>query len=308
MTTGTFTTAHLHVCPAGHAAPGRDWPVEMVVPDAAGLTPRCVQCQEPMVAAGSQLSGSWRLDECCRPTGPDGRWARHDSVPARCTSCYGTQFRPVCTICFITNCDDQAHDFCLDCDGTGKTTCPRCEGGGIVTIRARPAPCAECNGEGCGDCGGSGEASGEQEATCPRCEGREEIDCPGCGGSGKPSKRPPGAPAAPGDPASRQASPAPLPSPDSMAAGSLAEARRSAAAQAGWLSGVAEGSEQLENDLIAGGASADSATLGAVRAARESTAAAAQAWEQVGACLGRHEPGAAYASSGYAASTSFLRP
>jgi hypothetical protein len=44
-----------------------------------------------------------------------------------------------------------------------------------------------------------------------------------------------------------------------------------------------------------------------VRAARETTDAAAQAWQQVGACLARHEPGAAYAGSGYAASTSFLR-
>ena len=261
-----------------------------------------------MVAAGGQLSGSWRLDECCRPTGPDGRWARHDSVPARCTSCYGTQFRPVCTICFITNCDDQAHDFCLDCDGTGKTTCPRCEGGGIVTIHARPAPCAECNGEGCGDCEGSGEASGEQDATCPRCGGREEIECHGCGGSGKPSKRPAGPPAAPGEPAVPQASPAPASSPNRMTAGSLNEARRSAAAQAGRLSGIAEGSEHLENDLIAGGITAESGTLSAVRLARESTAAAAQAWQQVDARLGRHAPGTAYASSGHAASMSFLRP
>jgi hypothetical protein len=93
-----------------------------------------------------------------------------------------------------------------------------------------------------------------------------------------------------------------------VAANSLGEARRSAAAQADWLSGIAGGSEQLENDLIAGGITARSSTLQAVRAARESTAAAAQAWQQVNAGLGRHEPGAGYASTGYAASTSFLRP
>ena len=279
----------------------------MVVPDAAGLTPRCVQCQEPMVAAGGQLSGSWRLDECCRPTGPDGCWARHDSVPARCTSCYGTQFRPVCTICFITNCDDQAHDFCLDCDGTCKITCPRCEGGGIVTIHAGPARAPSATGKAAATAKDPAGLAGNRKPPAPGARAARKSSAPGAAAAGsRQSGR--GPPAAPGDPAARQASPGPLPSPDSMAARSLAEARRSAAAQAGWLSGIAEGSEQLENDLIAGVASADSATLGAVRAARESTAAAAQAWEQVGARLGRHAPGAAYASGGYAASMSFLRP
>ena len=93
-----------------------------------------------------------------------------------------------------------------------------------------------------------------------------------------------------GPPAAHAAA-APLPRPGSMAAGSLSEARRSAAAQAGWLSGIAEGSDQLENDLIAGGITAASGTLQAVRAARESTAAAARAWQQVDAYLGRQLPG-----------------
>jgi hypothetical protein len=298
-----YSSARNYLCPKGCRSRG----ASQIVPDGSGLAPVCMSCGAALVPSGGQLTGRWEVDQCgCVPP-PDG-WVGPPRDTRTCKWCGGTAQDVTCLICHAGGCDGK-HPYCLDCDGgSGKAYCPRCEGEGIVMMPARPVPCTECGAEGCGECGDTGEVIERQEARCPQCKGKEEIVCPGCGGSGKPAKRPPGQPPAPAaEPAAPPPAPDPLPSPGSMAAGSLDEAQRSAAAQATWLEDVTTGSEQLENDLIAGGITADHGTLSAVRRARESTAVAAQAWQQVGAGLARHAPGAAYASSGYAASTSFLR-
>lgn len=299
----TYTTARACRCASRCKDPadGRDW--YAVIPDGAGLSYPCPVCGQALVPYGRPLAGSWEIEPCgntesCR------RQAR------ACTSCYGTKQRVVCTICLVGNCNG-VHNFCLECDGTKEVTCPGCEGGGVVTLPGKKVRCPDCKGRGCGDCEETGVVDQDQEAECPKCGGRGNVKCPECNGTGKPGKQqiadtaarrrpaPAKAPAAP--PA------APGPAAPAMPGANIDEAHLTVASQAERLQAVAASSEQLENDLLAGGMQADNRTLSAVAAARLATATAAQAWASADASLNQHAQGAAYANSGIAASTTFLR-
>lgn len=288
MTTRTYETARRHVCPAGHKHPHHNRPLVAFVPDGSGLAPECVVCRAAMVPAGPELNGSWTLSACCTPAGPGGRWAGPPRDPRKCIWCFGTKLSVDCTICSASGCDG-VHDFCLECDGEKRVTCPGCEGDGVTDV------------------------DDEASDPCPACKGDGNVRCPACNGTGKPGRQQLAAAAAR---ARRGPEPAPATRPAATAQGSAApampgasigEAHRTVAGQAERLEAVATGSEQLENDLLAGGLEADDATLSKVRSAAHLTSSAAQAWRAVDAGLDGHAAGVAYAGSGIAAKTSFLQ-
>jgi len=132
----------------------------MIVPDRSGLRPHCTACHQPMTPAGDPLTGKWRLDECCFPSGPDGTWAGPPRDPAACSSCYGTRARAVCLACYAANCDGDHQGLCVTCDGTETQDCAACDGEGRVydefgdpagncgQCDAGRVPCAACGGTG----------------------------------------------------------------------------------------------------------------------------------------------------------------
>jgi hypothetical protein len=300
MTSVTYETATPHGCRFGHtyADHTRGDPkaaLQMIVPDGAGLTPGCVVCGEPLVPTGAERVGRWELIICCSP-GRDGKWWGPPRDPHRCISCFGTQKRAQCMICGITNCDG-VHNFCIDCDGEKRVTCTDCDGSGL----ADPAV-----------------DDPKDSPPCPTCNGKETVTCPACGGTGKPGKEQRDAAAALARRGAKPVSTAPAststarPSTSTGAAPAMPgrnidEAQDTVIAQAQRLEAVVTNSEQLENDLVAGGLGADDLTLSKVRGATELTASAAQAWRAVDTGLGGHATGVGYARSGIAAKTSFLQ-
>ena len=93
-----------------------------------------------MTPAGDPLTGKWRLDECCFPSGPDGTWAGPPRDPAACSSCYGTRARAVCLACYAANCDGEGQVY--DEFGDPAGDCDQCDAGRV--------PCAACGGTGRG--------------------------------------------------------------------------------------------------------------------------------------------------------------
>lgn len=112
----TYTRALRYACPDGHAGQ-HGMPLGTVVPDGLDLAPACTACRRPMTPAGGPLSGSWRVDDCCTPSGPDGRVARQAVI---------------CTGCLLPGCPGDHGDTCLACDGTRLLNCPACDGEGHV--------------------------------------------------------------------------------------------------------------------------------------------------------------------------------
>lgn len=146
MTGSTYYAARAWTCPAGHAGP-RGEPLRMIVPAGLGLAPACTTCRQPMTSVGELLEGSWRIDDCCTPAGPGGRWAGPPRDPAACTTCFGTRCRALCLACYATGCDGR-HDECLACDGTGTEDCPACEGEGL-TFGQHGEETGPCTAPGC---------------------------------------------------------------------------------------------------------------------------------------------------------------
>ena len=162
MTAATWTTARWHACPDGHGDPRTGGTARAVVPDGTGLTPRCTACRQPMIPADGALTGTWRLDECCVPADPGGRWYGPPRDPAACTRCYGTQRVAVCTTCLLPG-----------CPGTHAGSCQACDGEGTV-------PCATCDGQ-----GHVFDESGEDEGLCPDpCCVAGVVPCPACRSQG----------------------------------------------------------------------------------------------------------------------------
>ena len=127
----TYTRALLYACPDGHAGQ-HGTPLATVVPDGLGLAPACTACRRPMTPDGGPLSGNWRVDDCCTPSGPGGRWAGPPRDPAACTRCFGTRQAVICTVCLLPGCAGDHGDTCLACDGTRLLNCPACDGEGHV--------------------------------------------------------------------------------------------------------------------------------------------------------------------------------
>jgi hypothetical protein len=156
----TYTRARLYTCPDGHAGQHGS-PLRAVVPDGLHLAPACTACRQPMIPAGDPLKGTWRVDDCCVPAGPDGRWAGPPRDPAACTRCFGTRQAVICANCLLPGCH-AGHETCLACDGDGRLACETCDGDGHLYNQwgedeglcpssrcvAGRAPCEACNGTG----------------------------------------------------------------------------------------------------------------------------------------------------------------
>jgi hypothetical protein len=162
----TWTTARSYACPEGHADPRTRRPARMIVPDRSGLRPHCTACHQPMTPAGDPLTGKWRLDECCFPSGPDGTWAGPPRDPAACSSCYGTRARAVCLACYAANCDGDHQGLCVTCDGTKTQDCAACDGEGQVY-----------------------DEFGDPAGDCDQCDAGR-VPCAACGGTGRDGQRP----------------------------------------------------------------------------------------------------------------------
>jgi hypothetical protein len=169
MSTATYTRARLFACPDGHAGP-HGTPLRTIVPDGLDLAPACTVCRQPMTSASASASasadgvlrGNWRVDDCCVPAGPDGRWAGPPRDPAACTRCFGTRQAVICATCLLPGCLGDHGDTCLACDGTGRLDCQACDGEGHVYNKfsedeglcpdprcvAGRVPCADCDGAG----------------------------------------------------------------------------------------------------------------------------------------------------------------
>jgi hypothetical protein len=165
MTEPACTTAYAFTCPAGHAGRSGE-PLRMIVPAGLDLAPACPACRQPLARDGEPLEGRWRVDDCCTPAGPGGKWAGPPRDPARCASCFGTRRRATCLDCYATGCDGRHGDDCLACDATGTEDCPACEGDGTVPDDA---------GDPAGPC------------TAPGCDGGR-VPCRACGGTRKASQ------------------------------------------------------------------------------------------------------------------------
>lgn len=159
MTAATYSAARQYACPFGHVT-------GVVVPVGAGIDDRgCPVCGEPMITRGAPLTGSWKVEECCTPGGPDGKWYGPRKDASRCRKCCGTRRRAVCTVCRATNCDG-VHDDCLNCDGTGRVDCGACDGEGRLFDEndevAGPCPDSGCEDgrTACPECRGSGKPAG----------------------------------------------------------------------------------------------------------------------------------------------------
>jgi hypothetical protein len=164
MTAATWTMARWHACPDGHDDPKTGGPARAVVPDGTGLTPRCTACRQPMTPVDGALTGTWRLDECCVPADPSGRWYGPPRNPAVCSRCYGTQRVAICTTCLLPGCPGTHADVCQACDGEGTVPCETCDGEGHVF-----------------------DKSGEDEGLCPNPECvAGAVRCPECHGGGDP--------------------------------------------------------------------------------------------------------------------------
>lgn len=158
MTTATYTTAHAYACPAGHMEPAGG-PLRMIVPDGLEVAPACPACRRPLTRAVGPLEGAWRVDECCTPAGPGGRWAGPPRDPAACARCFGTRRHALCLACLAVNCDGDHGGQCVACDATGTENCPACQGEGRLYDRfggdagrcaagcaAGRVPCTACAG------------------------------------------------------------------------------------------------------------------------------------------------------------------
>lgn len=156
MTATTYTEARQYACPAGHVT-------GVITPERGGLA--CPACRQPMAPKGAPLKGSWELEECCTPGGPNGTWYGPRKDARKCRSCCGTQLRATCTVCLAGGCDG-LHPECLNCDGGGRVDCLGCDGEGrhYDEHDEVSGPCA-----------------------APGCE-EGRVACPECQGSGKPAK------------------------------------------------------------------------------------------------------------------------
>jgi hypothetical protein len=85
-----------------------------------------------MTPDGGPLRGNWRVDDCCTPSGPGGRWAGPPRDPAACTRCFGTRQAVICTGCLLPGCPGDHGDTCLACDGARLLNCQACDGEGHV--------------------------------------------------------------------------------------------------------------------------------------------------------------------------------
>lgn len=164
MTGVTHTRARLHACPDGCTGPGSGHRARTVVPDGSGLAPACTVCRQPMTPVGGPLTGQWRLEECCVPAGPGGRWYGPPRDPAACTRCHGTRKAVICTWCLLPG-----------CPGTHAGTCRECDGQGTV-------PCQTCDGE-----GHLHDSAGDDQGLCPSpsCTAGT-VPCPACSGTRRP--------------------------------------------------------------------------------------------------------------------------
>lgn len=154
--TAGYATAQRFVCPDGHTDPRyTKYPLEMIVPDGSGLTPACPQCRRPMTPAGPRLNGLWELCECCQ-----------SRDAATCTSCFGTNSRSQCGLCYLTNCPG-IHKQCLECDGSRRVDCPLCHGDAVLPL----------------------DPHSERTKRCPACR-KGRVTCPVCNGKGKPATAP----------------------------------------------------------------------------------------------------------------------
>jgi hypothetical protein len=95
--------------------------------------------------------------------------------------------------------------------------------------------------------------------------------------------------------------------PDSMEAPNIAAARDVVARAQRDALGVANNSEQLVNDMLAGGMGNDADTMAKVQAAQELSAQAAAAWDAAHTGLQGHAQGEEYANTGKAAKTEYLQ-
>lgn len=94
---------------------------------------------------------------------------------------------------------------------------------------------------------------------------------------------------------------------ESMEAPNIEVARQVVSKQSDSMAGVAANSEQLVNDLLAGGMGNDAGTMAAVQHAQELTQQASAAWAAAHQGLMGHQEGEEYANSGKAAKTEFLQ-
>jgi hypothetical protein len=94
---------------------------------------------------------------------------------------------------------------------------------------------------------------------------------------------------------------------ESMEAPDIETARQVVSKQADSMMGVAANSEQLVNDLLAGGMGNDATTMAAVQRAQELTQEASAAWAAAHQGLQGHQDGEEYANNGKAADTKFLQ-
>lgn len=94
---------------------------------------------------------------------------------------------------------------------------------------------------------------------------------------------------------------------DSMEAPNIVAARNVVSTTADGLTGIAANTEQLVNDMLAGGMNNDPDTVAKVNHAQELTDQAAAAWRQAHAGLSGHQDGEEYANSGHAANTDWLK-
>ena len=165
MTTATYPRARRYACPDGHVGQ-HGTQLRTIVPDGLDLAPACTACRQPMTPDGGPLTGAWRVDDCCTPSGPDGRWAGPARDPAACTRCFGTRKAVICATCLLPGCPGEHGDTCLACDGTGRADCPACGGEGHVFNEFLEdqglCPDARCvaGRVPCEACGGSGRAAG----------------------------------------------------------------------------------------------------------------------------------------------------
>jgi len=161
MTTATYPRGRQYACPDGHVGQHGNQ-LRTIVPDGLHLAPACTACQQPMTPDGGPLRGTWRVDECCTPSGPGGTWAGPPRDPAACTRCFGTRQAVICTTCLLPGCPGDHGDTCLACDGSGRVDCPACDGEGHVYNEfsedqglcpdsrcvAGRTPCDACSGTG----------------------------------------------------------------------------------------------------------------------------------------------------------------
>jgi len=94
---------------------------------------------------------------------------------------------------------------------------------------------------------------------------------------------------------------------ESMEAPSIAAAKQVVANQATQMQAIVANSEQLVNDMLAGGMNNDPQTMSAIQAAQEATSQAAASWQAALQGLQAHAAGEEYANSGKAASTEWLK-